>query len=207
MAEEKKNPLIGAFRSPPPKEAAKAPPDAKVAESVKPSTADKPIPAAQKPAEPVKPVIPPKAEETKAAPKPNGTATPVKPTEEYLAHPAARGAEAGQVSGTVPVSADKPYRDAAAAHHAAGRTASGDGRAHRAAAAAVSGAAQRWDGTGCGHRGVYGQAAGITERMETVLLHRDGRTAHRAAAYRTAGTGNFGKRRSGTWMQAAKPLT
>ena len=82
MAEEKKNPLIGAFRSPPPKEAAKAPPDAKVAESVKPSTADKPIPAAQKPAEPVKPVIPPKAEETKAAPKPNSTATPVKPTEE-----------------------------------------------------------------------------------------------------------------------------
>lgn len=82
MAEEKKNPLIGAFRSPPPKEAAKAPPDAKVAESVKPSTADKPIPAAQKPAEPVKPVIPPKAEETQAAPKPNGTATPVKPTEE-----------------------------------------------------------------------------------------------------------------------------
>ena len=76
MAEEKKNPLIGAFRSPPPKEAAKAPPDAKVAESVKPSTADKPIPAAQKPAEPVKPVIPPKAEETKDAPKPNGTATP-----------------------------------------------------------------------------------------------------------------------------------
>lgn len=82
MAEEKKNPLIGAFRSPPPKEAAKAPPDAKVAESVKPSTADKSIPAAQKPAEPVKPVIPPKAEETKAAPKPNGTATSVKPTEE-----------------------------------------------------------------------------------------------------------------------------
>lgn len=82
MAEEKKNPLIGAFRSPPPKEAAKAPPDAKVAESVKPSTADKPIPAAQKPAEPVKPVIPPKAEETKAAPKPNGTAMPVNPTEE-----------------------------------------------------------------------------------------------------------------------------
>lgn len=82
MAEEKKNPLIGAFRSPPPKEAPKAQPDAKVAESVKPSTADKPILAAQKPAEPVKPVIPPKAEETKAAPKPNGTATPVKPTEE-----------------------------------------------------------------------------------------------------------------------------
>ena len=82
MAEEKKNPLIGAFRSPPPKEAPKAPPDAEVAESVKPSTADKLIPAAQKPAEPVKPVIPPKAEETKAAPKPNGTATPVKPTEE-----------------------------------------------------------------------------------------------------------------------------
>lgn len=82
MAEEKKNPLIGAFRSPPPKEAPKAPPDAKVAESVKPSTADKPIPAAQKPAEPVKPVIPPKAEETKAAPKPNSTATPVKPTAE-----------------------------------------------------------------------------------------------------------------------------
>ena len=79
MAEEKKNPLIGAFRSPPPKEAPKAPPDAKVAESVKPSTADKPILAAQKPA---KPVIPPKAEETKAAPKPNGTATPVKPTVE-----------------------------------------------------------------------------------------------------------------------------
>lgn len=82
MAEEKKNPLIGAFRSPPPKEAAKAPPDAKAAESVKPSTADKPIPAAQKPTEPVKPVIPPKAEETKAAPKPNGTATPVKPATE-----------------------------------------------------------------------------------------------------------------------------
>ena len=82
MAEEKKNPLIGAFRSPPPKEAPKAPPDAKVAESVKPSTADKPILAAQKPAEPVKPVIPPKAEETKAAPKPNSAATPVKPTEE-----------------------------------------------------------------------------------------------------------------------------
>lgn len=87
MAEEKKNPLIGAFRSPPPKEAAKAPPDAKVAESVKPSTADKPIPAAQKPAEPVKPVIPPKAEETKAAPKPNSTATPVNSTTEK---PAAR---------------------------------------------------------------------------------------------------------------------
>lgn len=82
MAEEKKNPLIGAFRSPPPKEAAKAPTDAKVAEPVKPPTADKSVPAAQKPAEPVKPVIPPKAEETKAAPKPNGMATPVKPTEE-----------------------------------------------------------------------------------------------------------------------------
>lgn len=82
MAEEKKNPLIGAFRSPPPKEAPKAPPDAKAAEPAKPPEADKPIPAAQKPAEPVKPVIPPKAEETKAAPKPNGTATPVKPTEE-----------------------------------------------------------------------------------------------------------------------------
>ena len=82
MAEEKKNPLIGAFRSPPPKEAAKAPPDAKAAEPAKPPEADKPIPAAQKPAEPVKPVIPPKAEETKAAPKPNGTATPVKPTED-----------------------------------------------------------------------------------------------------------------------------
>lgn len=82
MAEEKKNPLIGAFRSPPPKEAPKAPPDAKVAESVKPSTADKPILAAQKPAEPVKPVIPPKVEETKATPKPNGTATPVKPSPE-----------------------------------------------------------------------------------------------------------------------------
>ena len=79
MAEEKKNPLIGAFRSPPPKEAPKAPPDAKAAEPAKPPEADKPIPAAQKP---VKPVIPPKAEETKAAPKPNGTATPVKPTEE-----------------------------------------------------------------------------------------------------------------------------
>lgn len=82
MAEEKKNPLIGAFRSPPPKEAAKAPPDAKAAEAAKPPEANKPISAAQKPAEPVKPVIPPKAEETKAAPKPNGTATPVKPTEE-----------------------------------------------------------------------------------------------------------------------------
>ncbi len=82
MAEEKKNPLIGAFRSPPPKEAPKAPPDTKAAEPAKPPEADKPIPAAQKPAEPVKPVIPPKAEETKAAPKPNGTATPVKPTEE-----------------------------------------------------------------------------------------------------------------------------
>lgn len=82
MAEEKKNPLIGAFRSPPPKEAAKAPPDAKTAEPVKPPATDKSIPAAQKPAEPVKPVIPPKAEETKAAPKPNGTATPVKPAEE-----------------------------------------------------------------------------------------------------------------------------
>lgn len=82
MAEEKKNPLIGAFRSPPPKEAAKAPPDAKTAEPVKPPATDKSVPAAQKPAEPVKPVIPPKAEETKAAPKPNGTATPVKPTEE-----------------------------------------------------------------------------------------------------------------------------
>lgn len=88
MAEEKKNPLIGAFRSPPPKEAPKAPPDAKVAESVKPSTADKPIPAAQKPAEPVKPVIPPKEEEPKAVPKPNGTATPVKPaTEKPAAKP------------------------------------------------------------------------------------------------------------------------
>lgn len=82
MAEEKKNPLIGAFRSPPPKEAPKAPPDAEVAEPVKPSTADKPSLAAQKSDEPVKPVIPPKAEETKATPKPNGTATPVKPTEE-----------------------------------------------------------------------------------------------------------------------------
>lgn len=88
MAEEKKNPLIGAFRSPPPKEAPKAPPDAKVAESVKPSTADKPILAAQKPAEPVKPVIPPKEEEPKAVPKPNGTATPVKPaTEKPAAKP------------------------------------------------------------------------------------------------------------------------
>lgn len=82
MAEEKKNPLIGAFRSPPPKEAAKAPPDAKTAEPVKPPATDKSVPAAQKPAEPVKPVIPPKAEETKAAPKPNSTATPVNPTTE-----------------------------------------------------------------------------------------------------------------------------
>ena len=82
MAEEKKNPLIGAFRSPPPKEDAKAPPDAKAAEPVKPPAADKSVLAAQKPAEPVKPVIPHKAEETKAAPKPNGTATPVKPTVE-----------------------------------------------------------------------------------------------------------------------------
>lgn len=82
MAEEKKNPLIGAFRSPPPKEAAKAPPDAKAAEPAKPPEADKPILAAQKPTEPVKPAISPKAEESKAAPKPNGTATPVKPTAE-----------------------------------------------------------------------------------------------------------------------------
>ena len=82
MAEEKKNPLIGAFRSPPPKEAAKAPPDAKAVEPAKPPEANKPISAAQKPTEPVKLVIPPKAEETKAAPKPNGTATPVKPTAE-----------------------------------------------------------------------------------------------------------------------------
>lgn len=82
MAEEKKNPLIGAFRSPPPKEDAKAPPDAKAAEPVKPPEADKPILAAQKPTEPVKPVISPKAEETKAAPKPNGTATAVKPAVE-----------------------------------------------------------------------------------------------------------------------------
>ena len=57
MAEEKKNPLIGAFRSPPPKEDAKAPPDAKAAEPAKPPEADKPILAAQKPTEPVKPVI------------------------------------------------------------------------------------------------------------------------------------------------------
>lgn len=82
MAEEKKNPLIGAFRSSPPKEAPKAPPDVKAAEPAKPLEADKPIPAAQKPAEPVKPVIPPKVEETKAAPKPNGTAKPVNPTTE-----------------------------------------------------------------------------------------------------------------------------
>ncbi len=81
MAEEKKNPLIGAFRSPPPKEDAKAPPDAKAAEPVKPPAADRSAPAVQKPTEPVKPVILPKAEEPKAAPKPNGTATPVKPTE------------------------------------------------------------------------------------------------------------------------------
>ena len=47
MAEEKKNPLIGAFRSPPPKEAAKAPPDAKTAEPVKPPATDKSVPAAQ----------------------------------------------------------------------------------------------------------------------------------------------------------------
>lgn len=82
MAEEKKNPLIGAFRSPPPKEDAKAPPDAKAAEPAKPPEADKPILAAQKPTEPVKPAISPEAEESKAAPKPNGTATPVKPTAE-----------------------------------------------------------------------------------------------------------------------------
>lgn len=82
MAEEKKNPLIDAFRSPPPKEDAKAPPDAKAAEPAKPPEADKPILAAQKPTEPVKPAISPKAEESKAAPKPNGTATPVKPTAE-----------------------------------------------------------------------------------------------------------------------------
>lgn len=82
MAEEKKNPLIGAFRSPPPKEDAKAPPDAKAAEPAKPPEADKLILAAQKPTEPVKPVISSKAEETKAAPKPNGTATPEKPTAE-----------------------------------------------------------------------------------------------------------------------------
>lgn len=82
MAEEKKNPLIGAFRSPSPKEDAKAPPDAKAAEPAKPPEADKPILAAQKPTEPVKPAISPKAEESKAAPKPNGTATPVKPTAE-----------------------------------------------------------------------------------------------------------------------------
>lgn len=82
MAEEKKNPLIGAFRSPPPKEDAKAPPNAKAAEPVKPPAADKSVPMAQKPTEPVKPAISPKAEETKAAPKPNGTATPVKPTAE-----------------------------------------------------------------------------------------------------------------------------
>ena len=57
---------------------------------MKPSTADKPIPAAQKPAEPVKPVIPPKEEEPKAVPKPNGTATPVKPaTEKPAAKPPA----------------------------------------------------------------------------------------------------------------------
>lgn len=87
MAEEKKNPLIGAFRSPPAKEAPKAPPDAKAAEAAKPPEADKPLPAAQKPAEPAKPVIPPKAEETKAAPKPNSTATPVNSTAEK---PAAR---------------------------------------------------------------------------------------------------------------------
>ena len=87
MAEEKKNPLIGAFRSPHPKEAPKAPPDAKAAEAAKPPEADKPIPAAQNPAEPAKPVIPPKAEETKAAPKPNSTATPVNSTAEK---PAAR---------------------------------------------------------------------------------------------------------------------
>ncbi len=82
MAEEKKNPLIGAFRSPPPKEDAKAPPDVRAAEPVKPPTTDKSVPVTQKPTEPAKLVIPPKAEGTKAAPKPNGTATPVKPTAE-----------------------------------------------------------------------------------------------------------------------------
>lgn len=87
MAEEKKNPLIGAFRSPPPKEAAKAPPDAKAAEPVKLPAADRSVPAVQKSTEPIKPVILPKAEEPKAAPKPNGTAKPVKPTAEK---PAAR---------------------------------------------------------------------------------------------------------------------
>lgn len=81
MAEEKKNPLIGAFRSPPPKEAPKAPPDAKAAEPAKPPVADRSAPAVQKSTEPVKPVILPKAEEPKAAPK------PVKPTAEK---PAAR---------------------------------------------------------------------------------------------------------------------
>lgn len=115
MAEEKKNPLIGAFRSPPPKEAAKAPPDAKVAESVKPSTADKPIPAAQKPAEPVKPVIPPKAEETKAAPKPNGTATPVKPTEEKPAAKPPVPAKAEDTKAAVKPPAPAKTEDAKAA--------------------------------------------------------------------------------------------
>lgn len=115
MAEEKKNPLIGAFRSPPPKEAAKAPPDAKVAESVKPSTADKPIPAAQKPAEPVKPVIPPKAEETKAAPKPNGTATPVKPTEEKPAAKPPVPAKAEDTKAAVKPPAPAKREDAKAA--------------------------------------------------------------------------------------------
>ena len=79
MAEEKKNPLIGAFRSPPPKEAPKAPPDARAAEPAKPPEADKPIPAAQKPAPPVKPPeekpaakppVPAKAEDAKAVAKP-----------------------------------------------------------------------------------------------------------------------------------------
>lgn len=109
MAEEKKNPLIGAFRSPPPKEAPKAPPDAKAAEPAKPPEADKPIPAAQKPAEPVKPVIPPEVEETKAAPKPNGTATPVKPaTEKPAAKPPAPAKAEDAKAAVKPVVPAKP---------------------------------------------------------------------------------------------------
>lgn len=115
MAEEKKNPLIGAFRSSPPKEAAKAPPDAKAAEPVKPPTADKSVPAAQKPAEPVKPVIPPKAEETKAAPKPNGTATPVKPTAEKPAAKPPAPAKAEDAKAVAKPSAPAKTEDAKAA--------------------------------------------------------------------------------------------
>jgi len=111
MAEEKKNPLIGAFRSPPSKEDAKAPPDAKAAEPVKPPATDKSVPAAQKPTEPVKPVIPPKAEETKAAPKPNGTAMPVKPTEETPAAKPPVPAKAEDAKATVKPAAPAKMED------------------------------------------------------------------------------------------------